>query len=473
MKTYQDFLAVPDNDTDRMAFVRSVISDHTSSELCRTAKDAYEYFKENNVTIANYQKTLVTASGNIVLDKWSPNHKVKSGFFKRFVTQQNQYLLGNGITWGQDTTADKLGKRFDTKMQRLGQDALIGAVSFGFWNKDHLEVFKVTEFAPLLDEENGSLRMGVRFWQIDAKKPLRATLYEEDGYTEYIWNAKDGKEAGQILKPKRAYVTVRTRNDAEGELSVGDKNYSGFPIIPLWANSEHISELEPIKDGIDAYDLIKNGFENDLDSAQIYWIIKGAGGMDSQDLVQFLDRLATNKIASLEGDQEINAHEINLPYQAREVLLDRIEKDLYRDYMALNTDEIKSGSVVNAQIKAAYEAMNSKADGYEYQIIDFLDNLLEIVGVDDEPTFTRSMLVNGMELITTLIQAGEYLSKEYITTKILTILGDADMVDEVLKQMDAEELAMSGLGKSEEENEPDTETPENVPEADSNIPAEE
>jgi len=464
MFTYQDYLAIPDNDTDKMNFVRSVISNHTSEEIYTKAVDAYEYFKGNNTTITNYQKTLTTATGKIVRDKWSPNHKVKSGFFRRFATQQNQYLLGNGITWGEDGTADRLGKRFDTRMQELGENALVGAVSFGFWNKDHLEIFKITEFAPLLDEENGTLRMGVRFWQIDKGKPLRATLYEEDGYTEYIWNKKDGKEAGEILKPKRAYITVRSRSDAEGELSVGDRNYDGFPIIPLWANREHISEIEPIRDGIDAYDLIKNGFENDLDTAQIYWIVKGAGGMDNQDLVQFLDRLVTNKIASVDGEQEIEAHEINLPYQAREALLDRIEKDLYRDYMALNTDEIKSGSVVNAQIKAAYEAMNSKADKYEYQIIEFLDNLLTIAGINDEPTFTRSMLVNGAELINILIQSAEYLSKEYITTKILTILGDADLVEEVLRQMDAEELSLSGLGNNQQEEEQPEETEEEAEE---------
>ena len=200
-----------------------------------------------------------------------------------------------------------------------------------------------------------------------------------------------------------------------------------------------------IRDGIDAYDLIKNGFENDLDTAQIYWIVKGAGGMDSQDLVQFLDRLIKNKIASVDGDQDISAQTIQIPYAATEALLDRIERDLYRDYQALNTDEIKSGSVVTAQIKAAYEGMNSKADDYEYMVTDFLDNLMEIVGIDDEATFQRSMLINQAESITTLLQAAQYLPEEYVTRKILFILGDADQAENILKQMDKEELDLSDL----------------------------
>lgn len=459
MITYQDYLEVPDNEKDRMEFVRQVINDHKSSKLYRDAQIARDYFCVQNTTIVNHVKTLTTATGRIVEDRWSPNHKVPSGYFKRFAIQQNQYLLGNGISWGSEQTEKKLGKRFDTKMQELGEEAIIGAVSFGFWNLNHLEVFTVDEFAPILDEENGSLRMGVRFWQIDANKPLRATLYEEDGYTDYIWGMKDNSD-GQVLHDKQKYIKVRTVTRAEGELSEGDRNYAGFPIIPLWANKQHVSELLAIRDGIDAYDFIKNGYENELDSAQIYWIVKGAGGMDNRDLVQFLDRLLTNRIASVDGDQDISAHEVNLPYQARQELLDRIEADLYRDYMAMNTDDIKSGSVVNAQIKASYEAMNAKADKYEYQLHEFLDNLLEIVGIQDEATFTRSALVNSNETITLLLQCGEYLSKEYITEKILTALGDADRVEEVLKQMDAEELSLSGLGSQREATEASEEPPE-------------
>ena len=459
--TYQDFLEVVDTDAARIEFVRRVINDYKASDLYQRALEAYEYFLVMNRTIKTHEKTIVTASGQLTRDLWSPNHRVASGYFKRFVVQQNQYLLGNGVTWGSEATEKKLGKRFDAMATKLGENALIGAVAYGFWNRDHMEVFKATEFAPLFDEENGALRMGVRFWQIDATKPLRATLYEEDGCTEYIWNPRSGRPDGEVLKPKRAYKVSHTRTQAEGEIYTDNSNYEDFPIVPLWANEQHVSELLAIKDGIDAYDLIKNGFENELDTNQIYWIIKGAGGMDSQDLVQFLDRMLVNRIASTEGDQDISAHEISLPYEARERLLDRIDKDLHADYMALNLDEIKSGSVVTAQIKAAYEPMNNKADKYEYQWHEFLDSLLAIVGVEDDATFTRSALINGNETISWLIQAGEYLSREYVTEKVLTVLGDADRVEEVLRQMDKEELETAGLGNDgkPEEEEPEGEEP--------------
>jgi uncharacterized membrane protein YkvA (DUF1232 family) len=37
-----------------------------------------------------------------------------------------------------------------------------------------------------------------------------------------------------------------------------------------------------------------------------------------------------------------------------------------------------------------------------------------------------------------VLQCAEYLDDTYVTTKILTLLGDSDKVDEVLKRKDAE-----------------------------------
>lgn len=441
MKTYQDLLQVKDSDKDRMDFVQEAINDHKSSDLYATACIANDYYRRRNTTIVNYERTLNTLTGGKVVDKWSPNHKVVSGFFKRFVTQQVQFLLGNGVNWEKNVD---LGKDFDTRLQDAAKKALIGAVSFGFWNLDHLEVFSVTEFVPLLDEENGSLRSGIRWWQIADNKPLRATLYEEDGYTEYIWNKKeqDGQTRleGQIYKEKRPYILNVKESEIEGESILEGENYPTFPIVPLWANVEKQSELIGVRDGIDEYDLIKNGYANDLDNAQLYWIIKGAGGMQDTDLVQFLERLKLTGAAAPADGQEVEAVTVDIPYNARETLLDRVEKDLYRDYMALNTEALSSSSATATEIKSAYEPMNAKADEFEYQVLDFLNGIMALAGIEDNPSFTRSYIINTQEEITTVVAAGQYLTDDYITEKVLTLLGDGDKAQKIIKQIDADEI---------------------------------
>ena len=456
MYTYQDLIEIPEDDViGRMNFVRNVINQHKATEQYKMAVMGCQYNAKRNTSIMNYQKTLRRLDGKEVPDYWSPNHKTTRNFFSYFTTQQNQYLLGNGVTWNEESTAEKLGDDFDTQLQRAGKMALVQGESFGFFNFDHVEVFGLTEFAPLYDEENGALRAGVRFWQVNETKPLRATFYEEDGYTNYIWNerpdaAKGIDGSGRVLTEKTKYILKLRTTEADGTEIYDGENYPAFPIVPLWANEEKQSELVGIQEQIDAYDLIKNGFLNDLDTAQIYWILKGAGGMDDTDLVKFLDRIHSQKVANLDDDQSAEPVTVNIPSDAREKLLDRIEADLYKDYMALNVDEIKGGAVTATQIEAAYEPLNSKADMYEYQVINFINGILEVAGIEDEPSFTRSRLVNVNESVGSVLQAADYLAEDYVTEKILTLFGDGDKAEEIIEQMEADELEM-GDNLDEEE----------------------
>ena len=84
-------------------------------------------------------------------------------------------------------------------------------------------------------------------------------------------------------------------------------------------------------------------------------------------------------------------------------------------------------------------------------VTDFLDNLLEVVGINDEATFQRSMLINQSEMIQTVLQAGEYLDGDYMTRKILTILGDGDQTEEVLRNLDDEAGQRIPVEEPEEE----------------------
>lgn len=459
MKTFNDLQQVGEGLEERSAFILSAIAEHKASDLYKTAFDADLYMKTQNPTIMNFKKLLYTITGQAVPDNFSANHKCASSFFKRFVTQENQYLLGNGATFGNDQTKDRIGGNdFDIALQKAGRAALVGALSFGFANLDHVEVFKVTEFAPLWDEEDGSLKAGIRFWQIDDNKPLRATLYEIDGYTEYMRN-KDGDMF--ILKEKRPYQVKIRYSEVDGTEILDGYNYPTFPIVPLWGNPEHQSELDTIKSQIDAYDLIKSGFANDLDDASmIYWTINNAGGMDDIDLAKFVERIKSVKAAVVEQDgANAEAHTIDVPYQSREAYLARLEHDMYKDAMALDTTQIAAGQVTATQIEAAYEPLNEKVDMFEYCVQEFVKGILSVFGIEDSVTFVRSKMANKKEEIEAILECADYLSEEYVTEKLLTIIGDIDKVEEVLRQKADEN--MSRLAQEEPEETEEEETEEN------------
>jgi SPP1 family phage portal protein len=436
--TYNDLTDIGQNEQKRMEFVLSAIREHKGSDLYKTAYDAELYYKHQNPTIMRYQKFVYNSFGAKVPDIWSPNNKIASNWYNYFTTQAVSYLLGNGVTFGKkEATKDKLGKDFDKRVQDCATAAKNGGIGFGFWNYDHLEVFKLIEFVPLYDEDDGGLKAGIRFWQIDDQKPLRATLYEMDGYTDYI---KRKDEDVTILHDKRAYKQIIRKSEVDGETILDGENYPGFPIVPLW-NVNRQSDLVGNQGTIDAYDLMVSGLINNVSDGEfIYWILKNCGGMNAMDDARFIEQLKLTHTAHADGDDgaSVEAHNVSVEFEATAEALDRLTDQLYADFMALKVQDVSAGSVTATQIHAAYEPINQKTDQFEYCVTEFVNGILALAGIEDEPTYTRSQMSNQSELLEMVLQCAEYLDDEYVTTKILTLLGDADKAQEVLKRKDAE-----------------------------------
>lgn len=438
MKTYQDFLEVAEkSDRDRMEFVLAAINDHKNSDLYQQAKIAREYDEHRNVTIITVQKLLYTLSGKAIPDNYSANYKLRSAFFPIFMRQETQYLLGNGVILKNAENKKRLGRKFDNQIQDLARSALVGGVAYGFWNLDHLEVFTALEFVPLLDEENGSLRAGIRFWQVAANKPLRATLYEPDGFTQFI--RRSGKEM-EILEQKRGYVAVEASSEADGTEILEYQNYPGFPIIPMYGNRARQSELVGQREAIDCYDLIKSGFADTVDEASIiYWTISNAGGMDEIDMARFKETMRRIGVGLVDDDgAKAEAHTLTIPVEAREALLSRLSDDLYRDFQMLDTTKIQGGQKTATEITAAYQQMDNKVDEFEYCVGDFLYQLFALIGIDDEPTFTRSKIVNQLEQTQMVLLAASYLDDETILSKLPWLTQEE--IANILKRKSAEEL---------------------------------
>ena len=376
-----------------------------------------------------------------------------SNYLNRFITQLNQYLLGNGATFTDETTKEKLGVDFDTQLQKAGRSALIEGVSFGFWDFDKLRVFKLIEFAPLYDEENGSLRAGARFWQLDNDKPMRITFYEEDGYTEYIY--KIGEEI-EVIKPKTTYKQIVKYTAVSGEEIYQGENYPNFPIVPFYANPERQSELVGIREQIDAYDLIKSGFANDLDGHMLYWILENAGGMDDPDIARLIERMKMLGAVISDEDAQVKMQQLDIPYESRIAYLDRLEEDLYKDFGALKVDIISSSATTATQINAAYLPLDCKTDQYEYECIEFVRNILKLQGIEDIPQFKRNKIANQSEATTMILQASNYIDDETVL-KHLPFLSP-DEIETILKNKEKEEAERFSVNENiqdetDEENE--------------------
>lgn len=440
--TYQDF------ERDRasggvLKAISNAITNHVRSDMYKTAKTADSYDHQRNETILNYVQTIFSMTGTPMEDFTASNNKLCSNFFHRLNTQRCTYLLGNGVSFSDhkervkdedgyevtvDTTKEMLGNRFDTDLKKGGFKALIHGVTFGFWNVDRLHIFPLTQFVPLWDEDTGALRAGIRFWRIDESKPMIAVLYEESGYTKYKSRANIGMDFEEIESIKSYKILIAT-SEEDGEEVIGEENYGSLPIIPLWGSDLHQSTLVGMREKIDSFDLIRSGFANDLtDCAQIYWILENCSGMSQAELERFRDRLKINHIAVADtNNSQVTPYTQDVPYAARKEYLDEIRSGIYEDFGGLDVHTVAAGAT-NDHIDAAYQPLDEEADDFEYQVTEFIQQLLRLVGVEDTPVFKRNRISNEKEQTDMILSAADYLDDETILNKLPFIT-----VDEVVK----------------------------------------
>lgn len=436
MKTYQDLEALGEDEQRRMDFVQDVIRDHKGSKLYSDALTANEYYAGRNITINNVQKFIRDAFGRKIPDIWSPNHKIACNYYGQIVNYLVLYMLGNGVSFGKEDTRKRLGDGFDKAAKDVLTNALNNSVGYGFVNDGKVMPFDVKEFAALPDEETSAIRAGVRYWQLDNDKPLRVTLYEEDGYTDYIRQSGDEMT---VLHEKRPYIQIVQTSEATGEQIVDGRNYPSFPIVPLY-NVLNKTELEGNRGIIDALDLMMSQLVNNVDEGQvIYWLIKNAGGTDQVTANQIIQTLKTAGVAMVDTEEDITAHSPIVQFEASKEAIEQLRRQLYDNMGGLDIKSIAGGADTATQIRASYELLDTKAALLEFQLVEFIEGVLAVMGIDDKPTFARSPIVNQMEMVRTIVSAGADLPQEYKTRKILEILGDIDRVDEVLEQLTAED----------------------------------
>nr|DAG52040.1 MAG TPA: PORTAL PROTEIN [Caudoviricetes sp.] len=462
MKTYQDLQeAVAGGKIGE--FLRDAVNMHRGTAAYKNAVAGMAYYSKHNLTIEQMQKTLFTLSGNKTPDIWSSDYRLKSLMFRRLITQEVGYVLGNGVSMA---GKERLGVGFDNKLQTAAKLALAQGKAFGFWNLDHLEVFSFADtagnpgFVPLFDESTGEMMAGIRYWYRDTgrKAVFRATLYEPDGVSE--WSAI-GSDSPSLLAAKRGYIRRELRDDF-GVVDQCDENYTRLPIAILYGNDTHESELVGLRESIDCYDFVKSGFANQIDEAGVYWLLHNTGAMDDPDLAKFIQRMRSVRAAVVDDADgtAADAHTVDVPVEARKTMLEILRRDLYEDAQMLDVASLSAAEKTATEIAAAYQPQDNKCADFEYFLIDFILQIGDIAGIPgQEPKFTWNKVINQEEITNMVLSAAEFLDDETVLNHLPWILPEE--VPDILKRRDEADLkrmgAMRNPFEQQEQQEQETE----------------
>lgn len=449
--TYQDWLAMGGGGETASLIVQS----YRRSEFFRTAMDNAMRFNGDNPELAKKYRVQIQTTekkdANGIVHKKAqrlnaPGYRIATSMLFRFVCQQVQYLLSNGVTLENAETKARLGMGFDKALQEMDERAILQGVCYGYWNMDHVEILpaavdKWSGTVALLDEMTGGIGVVIQFWQLSSARPLYMRVFEADGLTVYN-TTRDGKI--EVLHPKRVYKQ-QVITDAIGERVVGEENYAQLPVIPMYANSEKRSEVTPsIRTKLDAYDRILSDFGDNLDRANdVYWVLNNFGGSTDQAL-QMIQEINELKIAMTVSDGLGNAtaepKTIEVPYTARQVALELLEKALYADFMAMSMDELTGGSLTNVAIQAAMTNLNLKCDRNEWQVFRFVQQILSLIGVEtEEIRFKRLQLTNRQETVQDIYTMRQDIDRR--TALKLNPYIDQEEIEDIIANVSAEEVS--------------------------------
>lgn len=474
MISYEELIKLGENNQNVGEFCEYAVNTYMATAKYRMALDAEAYFDKHNLTIEAFVKWIYTITGRKERDVYSADHRMKTQHFYRKIVQHSNYLMGNGVTFKKAATKKRLGKNFDHMMKKLFQYAQLSGESYGYWNVDHLEVFsyvrndKHAGFCPIYSEEDGSMCAGIRHRTstIDNVTITFYDLFEPDGITQYKRTNKDS--VFTIVKEKYKYINHVVSNAAEGVLDEFSMNYAGnkIPVIPLYLNDAHISELDGMRESIDTYDLMKNGLANNITDAQeIYWLVKNSGSLNDVKLAQFLQRLKTVHAAAVDSDDKgngVEAKTVDVPFEARRTLLEMIRTDMYDDWMLLDRRSMSAAEKTTQELDMAYQPQDDYTNDAEFGVLEFIDQLLVLIGVEDEASLKRNKVVNVKEQTEMVMSTASLLPAEILIKKLpfLTI----EEAEEAIRIRNEEDMSRFNDMSDQEEDE-DTEE-EEQPEGD-------
>lgn len=390
------------------------------------------YYDSENTEIMNRRKQFYTEQGPVT-DPYKANHKLASSFYKIIIKQLVGYLLGNGVTLTSPTqnamiplVQDILGKKFNNKVSKWATEAAKTGVGWlhpyiDDMGKFQYDIIPSDQVAFHMEADNDSeIDKVVRFYTInyEGTKTECSEVWSETDVTYYYkkgdkWVLCGVYAEGQMEDDDPTMVMVNPQPHITRITRYGDRveNITGqgwgkVPFIPLWFDGDKSYQLKPIKRHIDGYDIVQSDFMNNLDDIQdAFWILKGYEG---EDLMTFMQDVKRYKALKVGEGGDAHTETVEIPTEAREKMLSALRKDIFFFGMAVDPDQVGDGNITNVVIKSRYANLDLKANDFEYQVEEAIQELMWFVNAymsiynmgsldDYELGFNRSMVINEVE----------------------------------------------------------------------------
>lgn len=373
--------------------LRLIQEDHASTKK-QLARQGQAYY-EGDHDIKNYRLFYFDADGQVKEDKSRSNIKISHPFLTELVDQKVQYTLSGKEAFIKSDMPElqtQLDSYFNENEDFTAElyELLTGASAKGF---DYMYAYKSAEGKTAFQTADSLGVVEVRakdtddgceyviYWYIDRidkgqKKIKRIQVW--DAHQTYFYvsdgEGKIEKDASQEVNP-RPHTLYQKK---EG----GDLYYEDYGFIPFFRldnNKKQFSDLKPVKQLIDDYDLMACGLSNNLQDASEYLVVvKGFQGDKLDELIQ---NVKTKKHIGVNGENGggVDFKTVDIPYEARKVKLELDKESIYKFGEGFDSAQMGDGNITNVVIKSRYAPLDLKYNKFIILVKQFLRKLIKVV----------------------------------------------------------------------------------------------
>lgn len=367
--------------------IRKFIDEDKASKLKQKAKEGLRYYEGDN-DIKGYRFFYYNKDGKLVEDKNVPDVKTPSGFFAELVDQKTQFTLSIEDSIVKSDIPElqaELDNYFnDDFVTELGDVITYGSAEgfsyvYRFKNEDDRSEYKFAEALGIVEVEakyaSDNQDHVILYYEDKIKKNDTTVIKIQDWDKDYTYFYE---EVDNEIKVDASYE-MNPRPHILYTDPKGKQYYDTFGVVPFYRydnNRKRFSDLKPIKDFIDSYDIINVGlYDNILSMSEGYFCVKGFQG---DNLDELINNLRVKKHIGVPETGELSVQTVDIPYEARKAKMELDEKNIYRFGMGLNTSQMAEGNYNNGvSIKSRYALLDLKCNKCVKQVKKLLTKILK------------------------------------------------------------------------------------------------
>ena len=373
--------------------IRTLIEADKTSDLKKQAVVGDRYYRGQH-DILGKRIFFVNADGKLQEDMTKSNIRKPHPFFMEQSDQLVQYLMSTeeGIIRSDNV---ELQKELDARMndneeyQLHLREMLTGVVTKGFEyaycykDKQGRSVFETADSLGVVEvreEETDDNCAYVIYWMVDrvdaeGRTIKRIQVWDEHN-VQFFVQVNDGEIEPDESEPINPRPHVVYKRSAAKKTDKNSKLYhtGGYGFIPFRRfdnNRWQTSDLNPIKPLIDNYDLMSCGLSNNIeDTNEALYVVSGFEGDNLDELMM---NIKAKKHIGVGDGGKVEIQTVDIPVEARKVMMEIDETNIYRFGMSLNLRALRDTSATtNVAIKSAYSLLDLKSEKLKPRLKSFM-----------------------------------------------------------------------------------------------------